>query len=442
MPEPEEYSDPVLERKTLAALIQSSDPFLFLDKMQPNFFTDETLRNTFALVKHITDQLGSIPSADTVQLELNILYPNSSELVSALLKTFKQLERLHINTPLSFLYHNLVNYSRARDMLTNVRLSLKQLADGDLEGALSNYHEGALSLQSTDSTVSVIRGEFLEDYQERKSLIADKKLHPEKYKGIYTGIDELDEATGGLWKGELGFAFGRTGIGKSFFLLEVAFTAYKDLFKVLVVTIEMPKAQWQRRLDSRSSHVASKQFKQATLSHDEEIQWDKMMKLLSVNYAAKGAKLWTTHIPLGCTLGGIRSELEHYKHAGMPVDLLVIDYGDLIHTPRQLWSEQAELTAVFRELKGIASIYDIPVWTASQAKQGTYRSSRMQVEDVFGAAGKAQISDLVVGISCTDEDKLHGRMFLHVAKGRDLEDIGPIMVRPRFEIAMINAKGV
>ena len=441
MPKLEEYSDPILERNTLAALLQSQDIFTFLDKIQPNFFTDETLRNIFILIKDTADQTGSIPSADTMQLSLTIQYPNNPELSSALLRTFKQLERTRVNSPLAFLYHNLVNFARARDMLTNIERSLNQLSDGDLENALSSYQDSALSLQSTDPTVKVIRGEFLADLQQRKAVIEDKKLHPEKYKGIYTGIDELDAATGGLWKGELGFAFGRTGVGKSFFLLEVALTAYKDLHKVLVLTIEMPKEQWQRRLDSRTSHVAYKQFKEGTLSHEEEIQWDRMMGKLS-SYAEKGARLWTNHIPLGCTLGGIRAELEYYKHIGEPVDLLVVDYGDLIQPPGQLWSEQAALTAIFRELKGFASIYDIPVWTASQAKQGTYRNSKMQVEDVFGAAGKAQISDLVLGISCTDEDKLQGRMFLHVTKGRDLEDIKPIMVRPRFDIAMIDARGL
>ena len=269
MAKAEEYSDPELERSTLAALIQSSEPFAYLDRVQDTYFTDESVRNVFSIVKELTANTGGIPTESTLGLELQKRYIKTPKIGEAILTSFTQLSTVKVNSPLPFLLNNLVNYARAREMLTSMERSIKKLSDGDIEGALKLYQNDALSLQSSDPLLTVSRGEFVEDYKKRKDVLEDMKLHPEKYKGMPTGIDELDELTGGLWKGELAFVFGRTGVGKSFFLLETALTAYRNVHRVLVISIEMNRLHWARRGDSRVSHIPYARFKKAELSDQE-----------------------------------------------------------------------------------------------------------------------------------------------------------------------------
>jgi len=442
VPKAEEYSDPELERSTLAALIQSSEPFTYLDRVQDTYFTDESIKNVFSIVKELTANTGGIPTESTLKLELQKRYIKTPKIGEAILTSFTQLSTVKVNSPLPFLLNNLVNYARAREMLTSMERSIKKLSDGDIEGALKLYQNDALSLQSSDPLLTVSRGEFVEDYKKRKDVLEDMKLHPEKYKGMPTGIDELDELTGGLWKGELAFVFGRTGVGKSFFLLETALTAYRNCCRILTISIEMNSAAIHRRFDSRTSHIPYTRFKRAELADHEYVQWEHMMGNFEKKYHSKGARLWITHIPFGCTVGSIRGEIEFYRSQGTPIDLLVVDYGDLINPTRAFFSEQAELTSIFKDLKGMAQLYNIPVWTASQSKAGTYRSAKLDVEDVGYAAGKAHVADLVVGISCTDEDQLAGKMSLHVVKFRDGVANTPITLHPKFEISMIDSKGM
>ena len=442
MPKFNTYSDPELEQKVLAACIQSPEPFALLDTLQSHYFTNEVTRDLFTVIKGLSLSIGVLPTEAALKLELQNRYINSPQIIDTLLTTYTQLQSLPIDVPPSFLVKNLINFARAREMLSSIDRAVAKLSEGDIEGAIKDYQADALSLQASDPVVTVSRGEFLEEVNKRKELLEDIKLHPEKYRGIPTGIEELDELTQGLWRGELGFVFGRTGIGKSFFLLEVALAAFKYGCKVLVVTVEMPKTQWERRLDSRVSHVPYAHFKRASLDEIEYKQWERSLEHLKSRYYTKGARLWVTHIPFGCTVGSIRAEIEYYRGQGTPVDIVVMDYGDLITPSRHLFSEQAELTSIFRELKGLAQLYNIPVWTASQSKVGTYRSAKLDVEDVGYAAGKAHVSDLVVGISCTDEDQLAGRMSLHVVKYRDGVASKPITLKPKFEISMIDSKGV
>lgn len=443
MAKPDEYSDPELERSTLAALIQSSEPFAYLDRVQDTYFTDESVRNVFSIVKELTANTGSIPSESTLGLELQKRYIKTPKIGESILTSFTQLSTVKVNSPLPFLLNNLVNYARAREMLTSMERSIKKLSDGDIEGALKLYQNDALSLQSSDPLLTISRGEFVEDYKKRKDILEDMKLHPEKYKGMPTGIDELDELTGGLWKGELAFVFGRTGVGKSFFLLETALTSYRNINRVLYVSIEMSGEAVNRRFDSRTSHVPYARFKRSILNDQETHQWEHSMSNLEKRYYNKGARLYTSHIPFGCTIGSIRSELELYKSQGNEIDLLVVDYGDLINPSKALFSEQSELTAIFRDLKGLAQVYNVPLWSASQAKREAYKSAKISVEDVGYAAGKAHVADLVVGITCTEEDQLAGKMYLHIVKQRDGGGTSsPILLKPKFEISMIDSKGL
>ena len=442
MTEAREYSDPQLEKHTLSALLGSKgDELNHFNQIPVNYFTDESLRVIYGIVRELVREVGAVPALEAVRIQSQTKYPRSPEVVEGILRGYSQLLASKPPATLTFLTEKLRLFARARDMLSGIEHSLRLLREGDIEAALKNYEEDALALQLSDSSLSIKRGEVIADFDKRYALTEDMALHPEKYRGIMTGIDELDMLTGGLWKGELGFVFGRTGVGKSFFLLEVAFNAFLSGYKVLVIPIEMPLIQWERRLDARISHIDYSLFKHAQLSSSQKEQWKKRFGQM-LKYTAAGAGIYVTHIPLGCTMSAVRAELEQFIRKGTPIDMVVIDYADLLVPPRTLASEQAELTNIFRELKGIAETYYIPVWTATQARRDSYAAPKVDLSDVGYAASKAHISDLVLGLTRTDADELRGVMQLWVAKHRDGTLGKSITLKPNLALSMINQTGV
>jgi len=445
MPKTSEYSDTILERNTLAALLKDDAASVqFFPQLLPKYFTDGNLRRLFTLARRFVMQSGSAPTRESLRVELGVLYPREtgSEVVSGVLSLYDQLMNFNEPTPLPFLVSNLINFSRARDVLASAEKVVQMFEEGRLEEGIKKYEEDALTLQASDPYVVITRGEVIEDFEKRKSLIADMEAHPEKYRGVLTGIDELDAVTGGLWKGEIGFVFGKSGVGKSFFLLEVAYSAFLAGLRVLVIPIEMPLIQWERRFDARISHVSYENFKWAKLTDQEKDQWERRIIYVRQQYSERGAAVFITHIPMGCMLSSVRVELERLIRRGTAADLLVIDYADLVSSPRQLYSEQSELTAIFRELKGIAGAYDIPVWTATQLKQEAYSKVHLVMQDVGYAAGKAHVSDLVIGLARADSDQLSGDLWLNIVKYRDGVYPRPIRLRPNLALAMINFVGV
>jgi len=437
------YSDTELEKQLLAVLLQQGpDAIPYFEKLRPAHFKDEGLQRVFIYVKQLLLNIGSVPSAETLRIELLQKFPKAQEAANTILATFTSIQSLSISTPLTFLMDKVVGFSRARDMLSSMEQSSRLLEEGKVEDALKNYQDNALALQATDPTLTVIRGEMTEDFPNRVKLYEDKKLHPEKYIGVPTGIDELDKLTGGLWKGEFGFVFGKSGVGKSFCLLAFAYAAFMRGLKVLVIPVEMPYHQWAYRYDSRVTHIEYSKFKWADLSEKQFQQWQERHEQLKKLYYDKGGRLYIEHVPLGCTMGSIRVALERHISLSEPIDILILDYADLVIPPEHGFSEQAELTSIFRTLKGFAQLYNIPVWTATQAKRESYQKAVLDLTDVGFASGKGHISDLVVGITRTDEDILRGIMKLHVSKYRDGTHNTPIVLHPNLSLAAIDTAGI
>lgn len=435
----DQYSDPDLERNTLAMLLQDGEAALrYFPRLLPRHFTDENVSRLFTLARRFTLKAGSLLIRDVLRIELSTLYPTSPDVVGNVLSMYDQLIAVPPGTPPAFLVDRLMNYARVRGMLSTIKRSIDLLDGGRMEDSLRVYEETALELQAADPSVFITRGEVIEDFEKRKALIADMKANPDKYRGVQTGIDELDRVTGGLWNGELGFCFGKTGVGKSFFLLQIAYQAYLNGLKVLVIPVEMPLIQWQRRFDARMSKVAYDQFKWATITASEMMQWERCILQSRSDHYERGARVFITHMPIGSPVSGIRTELERLIRQDFAVDLLVLDYGTLLIPLELGGSQQEKYTNIFQELKAIATSYDIPIWTAAQLRRAAYQSERVTSEDVGYAMGMVHVSDMAVGISKSDADTLRRRLFLSIAKFRDGSYNRLITCRPNFGLAMIH----
>lgn len=435
----DQYSDPQLEKMLLSVLLRENEAAVqYFPRLLPKHFTDENVIRLFTLARRFTLRSGSVLTREALRVELGILYPTKPDIIGSILGMYDQLIVIPQTTPSSFLVDRLVNFARTRDMLVSIKRSVELLDDGRMDDSLRVYGEGAFAMQMADPNVFITRGEVIQDFEKRKALIADMKRNPDKYRGIPTGIDDLDRVTGGLWDGELGFCFGKTGVGKSFFLLQAAYHAYLSDKQVLVIPVEMPLIQWQRRFDARISKVAYDQFKWATITESEIMQWERCILRSRDAHYDKGARVFITHMPIGSPISGVRAELELLHRQDVSVDLLVVDYATLLAPLRSARSQQEEYTLIFQELKAIATSYGIPIWTAAQLRRESYRSERLTAEGVGYAMGTVHVSDMAVGISKSDTDTLQHRLFLSIAKYRDGTFNRLITCRPNFALAMIH----
>lgn len=190
--------------------------------------------------------------------------------------------------------------------------------------------------------------------------------------GASTGICELDHITGGMKPGQLWVYAAQSTHGKSVLMLQTSAEFFADGKRVLVCSLEMTTREIIGRLASCLARVDLGQITQP-----RTITSHTMDAVKRIGPIIAGAHL---HIDPSArqTLDSIRAEAERLRDTHDRLDLVVVDYIQLIDGERgRNETREGEIARVSRGLKQLAKDLDCPVLTASQlSNEGRTRESR------------------------------------------------------------------
>jgi replicative DNA helicase len=248
---------------------------------------------------------------------------------------------------------------------------------------------------------------------------------------VPTGLSELDKKeifNGGLGAGEIGVVVAPTGVGKSHFLINLGAHALKLGIDVLHYTFELSEAAIGLRYDSNLCDLDSNTVidrKDQVLQNYKDMN---LGRLIIKEFPTNTASIYT-----------LRSHIERLDVKGFRPGLIIIDYADIMRSTRQYDSLRHELKLIYEELRGLAVERSIPIWTASQSNKEGSQSDIVDLSNMSEAYGKAQVADVVVGISRKSHEKSSGFGRLYVAKNRAGQDglVFPLKIntaRSKFEI--------
>lgn len=188
-----------------------------------------------------------------------------------------------------------------------------------------------------------------------------KKVREEgsKLTGVPTGFKDYDSRTGGLQGGEVFVVGARPGMGKTAFALSVARNlAIKEKRPVAYFSLEMSKEQLTNRVLVMETNVDSTKIKTGNMSDDD---W---MDLISSADEISTSNLYIDDTA-GITVDEIcRRSTELKEESG--VDLIIIDYLQLIGNSGRCESRQQELAEISRKLKELSKTLNVPVMILSQ----------------------------------------------------------------------------
>ena len=125
----------------------------------------------------------------------------------------------------------------------------------------------------------------------------------------------------------------------------------------------------------------------------------------------------------------IKSHLERLKKRGIEIGMIIVDYADLLKPVSQSREKRHDLENIYEELRGIAQIYDCPLWTASQTNRSGLNAEVVTMEAISEAFNKCFVADFIFSVSRTAQDKVNNTGRVFVAKNRNGLDgiVYPIM---------------
>ena len=228
---------------------------------------------------------------------------------------------------------------------------------------------------------------------------------------ITTGWELIDDlCKGGLGQKELGVVIAPTGAGKSMALVHLGTQALKQGKTVVHYTLELQDTVVASRYDSCLTQIPLQQlmsYKEKILEEVSEIKG----RLIVKEYPTKSASTQT-----------IQNHLEKLKMRNIEVDMIIIDYGDLLRPVRYQKEKRSELESIYEELRGLATIYECPVWTASQTNRSGLNAEVITMESISEAFNKCFVADFIFSISRTIEDKTTNGGRIFIAKNRNGPD--------------------
>lgn len=311
------------------------------------------------------------------------------------------------------------------------------------EGITAEVIDDLLELTKEDKTNSTYR-DLLPDLKEiyNKSSLQ---------KGIKTGVQQIDEKTGGLQPGTFNCLAGFAGAGKTTAAVNIAYNAIKDGKNVCYITLEVPKIDMYYNFGSR--HSFEKEF-QKPISHsllkkrelsnkDAEYFFDKVLPDFSDKYGSSLYILDETEFD-SYTFRSFESKIKECdtiatEKTGKGIDLLIIDQAQLLKFSNDLSSAGNETSVInlyvsfFRQqaINFLHSKRPCTILMLSQINRTGYNyackhDGRYTLTDLAEANELERASAVVIALYTDESLKASKQVSLQMLKSRN----GETMVDP------------
>tara|TARA_B100002051_G_C16740741_1_gene644153 strand:+ start:597 stop:1970 length:1374 start_codon:yes stop_codon:yes gene_type:complete len=236
--------------------------------------------------------------------------------------------------------------------------------------------------------------------------------------GVPSGFQDLDNQISGFQKSDLIVLAARPSMGKTALALNLARNAaINNNMKIGFFSLEMSTQQLTERLLSSEAEISSHLVRIGKLPKRD---WRKLSDAAST---LSEANIYIDDSP-GLNIMELRAKARQMK-LDKDVDLILVDYLQLLHKQGKVESRQQEISYISRSLKALAKELDVPIIALSQLSRAPESRSdhRPIMSDLRESGAIEQDADIVLFIfrkfvySKDEEDK--GIAELIVSKHRN-----------------------
>ena len=209
--------------------------------------------------------------------------------------------------------------------------------------------------------------------------------------GIPTGFTDLDYKTAGLQNSDFILIAARPSMGKTAFALNLThYISIKKHKAIVFFSLEMSRDQLVKRLLAQNALVDSQKIRTGELDASE---W---FKLADASRAVGGANLTIEDTP-GISVAEVRTRCRKLKLENK-LDLVMIDYLQLMSGRGRVESRQQEISEISRSLKALARELDVPVIALSQLSRECEKrdDKRPMLSDLRESGAIEQDADMVM----------------------------------------------
>ena len=227
----------------------------------------------------------------------------------------------------------------------------------------------------------------------QSSLDTIEKLHArqELITGVPTGFADLDELTSGFQPSDLVIVAARPAMGKTSLVLNIAqHVGTKTDMVVGLFSLEMSKEQLFLRMLTAEARIDAHRMRGGFLG---ERDWGRLSQALGT---LSEAKIFIDDTP---SIGVLEMRAKSRRLAATHgLNLLIIDYIQLMQGRGRFENRTLELASISRSLKGLAKELRVPVVVLSQLSRApeSRADHRPQLSDLRESGALEQDADVIM----------------------------------------------
>jgi len=297
---------------------------------------------------------------------------------------------------------NAVYYAR----IVSEHAILRRLIDASTSIAQQSYEvpddvEGMVN-RAEELIFAVAQRRTQQDFRPIRELLAEsmeqlEKLHEQQgdVTGLPTGFVDLDRTLSGLQPGNLILVAARPAMGKSSLAMNIAqHVAQHEGRGAVMFSLEMSWMEIVQRMICSEARVDTSKIRTGKMNEGE---WRRVST--AVGRLAE-APLYIDDTP-SISMGEIRAKCRRLKSRG-DLGLVVVDYLQLMTSPRRTENRVQEVSEISRSMKILAKELEIPVVAVSQLSRqpeqggGGSKPRRPRLADLRESGALEQDADVVM----------------------------------------------
>jgi len=282
-----------------------------------------------------------------------------------------------------------------RDLIDTAHhiIGLGHQEDDDVENLLDEAEKRLFAISSGSLTKTFLP---LDKFVLDEAMNRITSQHDE-IRGCRTNFPELDDTLGGLQRSDLIILAARPSVGKTAFALNVALNVAKQNIPVGIFSMEMSLDQIIDRFLALESGVSLHHLRTGKLG-------DGLQDVAGACETLRSLPIYVDDTPSPNILQ-MRSMARRLQ-AEHGLELLIVDYLQLMSSRRNYESEVQQVTEISRGLKGLAKELNIPIIAVSQLSRSVEQREghKPRLSDLRSSGSIEQDADLVMFIHRDDKN--------------------------------------
>ena len=357
------------EHRLVSKIIRDRDIIPALQRnIGDDWFLDDDNKRVWQFVRKHYAEYREVPTATTVKDH----YPN--------------YRVLDVQDSIEYLLDTMVTFRRRFLTRAGLETAISELQSNDHDAALTAM--GAAIAKVNEQGVLGTRDLDLSKNPEDR-FNEYKAMQNQKFLGIPTGFEKIDEATAGLQGGQLITIIAPPKTGKSQIALQVAINVHEQGYVPFFQSFEMNNREQQQRHDSMRAHISYSALRRGALSSSEEVRYVKMLKDMETK------KPFT----LVDAINGITMSALSAKITQLNPDIVFVDgmYLMLDEITGERNTPQA-ITNITRALKRLAQNIDKPIVITTQTLLWKMKGRKVSADSIGYSSSFFQDSDVILGL--------------------------------------------